>query len=53
MNEEQKQKLGELLAEMLDLVPNKRGLYETNWGYKSATGLAASVLRLINPVKGI
>ena len=50
MNEKQKHDLGELLAEMLDLVPNKRGFYETNWGAKSATGLAASVLRLIDEV---
>jgi hypothetical protein len=52
MNDNQKQKLGELIAEMLDLIPNERGLYETNWGNKTAQGIGVSVLNLINEVKG-
>jgi len=51
MTDEQIKVLGELVAEMLDIVPNQKGRYETNWGDKTALGLGASVLRLVNEAR--
>ncbi len=45
MTEEQTKVFGIMTAEMLNL-KQKKGLYHTAWGTKTALGLGASILRL-------
>jgi hypothetical protein len=45
MTEEQTKVFGIMTAEMLNL-KQKKGLYHTTWGTKTAYGLGASILRL-------
>lgn len=51
MTDDQLKLLGELVAELLDIMPNKKGRYETNWGDKTPLGLGASILRLTEEAK--
>ena len=47
LNEQQAKEIGERVAELFFLKPNKKGEYETSWGSKTLVGLGRVIERIV------
>ena len=53
LTDEQAEKLGKLVINLLELKKTNLGRYDTTWGTKTELGLGLTILRLVNEVKQV